>query len=159
MQVTDIPQNINPLDFDFSQVEIKRAVLQGGLPYELLVKKCELQDNKKHPGDQLLYVELANLHPATGPTGDQINPGQVVIFDRLNLKAYGKATPQMVHENLIRFQQAFGHTGNLGQLVSTAAGRTVRAMVGLEPAGTNQQTGKSYPEKNVINYYFKPGQT
>lgn len=161
MNVNDIPTNANPLDLDYSQVNIQRAVLPGNKPYELTVRKAEIQKygpQSSHPNDEFIYIELVNARPETGPTGDPINPGQVVIFDRINLKAYGKATLAMVGEQIARFQQALGLTGPLRQVIPSATGRIVKASLKLDPAGTNPKTGKTFPEKNSVSYYLKANQ-
>ena len=153
----DIPTNANPLDCDYTSVDVRRAVLAGNLPYELQVRICEVQQYKpgsSHAGDSFIYVELTNIMPGQTPTGDVVNPGQVVIFDRINLRPYGKMTQKMVNESIARFQQAFTKTPQkLSETVAQAAGRTVKANVRLDPAGTST-TGKSFPEKNSIGYYL-----
>src|SRR4051812_46503956 len=133
MNVNEIPTNANPLDTDYSTIDIKRAVLPGNMPYELTVKKCEVQQygaQSTHPGDSFIYIELSNTQPVNGPEG-VIAPGAVVIFDRINLKPYGKATASMVNEQIARFQQALGLTGNLRAAVAGATGKVVKANVKL----------------------------
>lgn len=154
MNANEIPTNANPLDLDYSGVDFKRPLLPGNMPYELTVRKCALQqyDKGDHVGDPYIYIELTNAQPVNAPDG-VIAPGAVVIFDRINLKAYGKATMAMVNEQVGRFQQALGIPGPVRQAIAGAQGRVVKANVRLDPAGS--RNGKTFPEKNSIGYYMK----
>lgn len=157
MNATEIPTNANPLDVDYSQVDVKRAVLAGNLPYNLIVKKCEHQTygpTSANPGVPFIYVELQNADHAKSPIGEEIAPGQVTIFDRIHPKPFKKLTQKQCVESVAMFQQALGITGPLSQVIASAAGRVVKANVRVEAAGTTP-AGKSFPEKNSIGYYMK----
>lgn len=158
MKISEIPQNANPLDMDLSGLDTSMPLLAGGVAYELLIKKCELQDSKSHPGDKLLYIELTNNTPAQSASGDTLVAQAATVFDRINLKAYGKATPAMVAQQVARFQQALGLSGPLGPQIPSIAGRIIKAKIDVAPEGVNKANGKSFAAKNEVAFYYKAGQ-
>lgn len=161
-----VTQSAPPLDGDLGSVNTERPLLQDGY-YDLRIAKAELKPTKA--GGQMISLEYETLAPAKTMDQRDVGPG-IKVFDNLNIAPTGKATWQMVIENVAVVAKAVGFVKEKGwnwaqyganteaQVKNAQAwipqllGRTFRAKVGNEPAGTDKN-GKAFRAKNKIVTY------
>lgn len=151
-----ITDNSLPLDLDLNSVDTSLPLIANGALVDLQVVKMEKKPTKT-PGGELLAIEFKTTGPSQSVKGDELAAG-VHVFHNINLKPTGKATPQMVVQNIAQFTQAAGFTGNLGEFINggfaSLNGSTVRAKIAYIPEGPDK-TGVVRRAKNEVALFIK----
>lgn len=146
----------DPLNEDLMSLDTSMPLVDPGI-YDLKVEKVEIKLTEKDSAP-MLKLELSTTAPAKGTKGETLAAG-VRVFDNIMLQPTGKATADMVARRVAMLLQAAVIPG-LGSVPAVKAnpnllqGAVLRCKVGYERAGTSN-TGKSFPEKNVIDLYVK----
>ena len=150
-----MPTEALPLDIDLNSIDTSFPHIANGAIADFIVEKIEPFTTKSNA--PALKLTLKTSTPVQSVKGDTLNSG-VTVFHNINLAATGKATAQMVAQNIGQFAQAVGLTGTLGEFINggymTAQGRTVRAKVAFVAEGPDK-TGTMRKAKNEISSFIK----
>lgn len=144
---------IDILDADLSNVSIEFPLLCKGT-YDLKITEAEIKQQSNGPA---LAIAHENLDAAISTKNEAVAPGACKVFHRISLQPSGKATMQMVQGNIAQLLAAAGlKDKTLRQCMDAKLleGKIVRAAVVVEPASTNEKTGKEYAESNKITRYL-----
>lgn len=143
-----------PLDTDLNSIDTSFPLINNGEIVDLTINKLEKKPTSK--GGEMLAIELKTASPTKSVKGDELAPG-VTVFHNINLVATGKATPQMVMQNIAQFTQAVGFQGTLADFLNgymSLQGKTVRAKIAYVPEGPDK-TGTVRRAKNEIALFIK----
>ena len=144
-----------PLDIDLNSIDTSFPLIQNGAIVDLTVDKVENVQTKAN--SPMLKLTLKTTTPVASVKGDTLNAG-VTVFHNINLAPTGKATGQMVAQNIAQFTQALGLGGTLGEFINggymQAQGRSVRAKIAYIPEGADK-TGVIRKAKNEISSFVK----
>src|ERR1019366_4335529 len=143
------------LDMDLNSIDTSFPLIAAGAIADFQVEKIEAVTTKAN--SPMLKLTLKSTSPVASVKGDTLNPG-VTVFHNINLAPTGKATAQMVAQNIAQFTQAMGITGTLGAFINggymQAQGRTVRVKVAYIPEGPDK-TGVVRKAKNEVSSFVK----
>jgi hypothetical protein len=144
-----------PLDIDLNSIDTSFPLIANGAIADFVVEKIEAGTTKANA--PMLKLTLKTTSPVASVKGDTLNAG-VSVFHNINLSATGKATPQMVAQNIAAFAQAVGLTGSLGEFINggymAAQGRPVRVKVAYIPEGPDK-SGTLRKAKNEVGSFIK----
>lgn len=149
--------SVPPLDTDLATVDISMPLLADGL-YDFNIAKAELKATAA--GGEMIHLDLVTIEPAPSRTGQPLGAG-VHVFNNVNSKATGKATMDMVKQNLgalvqaAQFPPGVAGLGNIPAWVPQLVGRIVRCKIGYRPAGVSPKNGKAYKEQNEVLFFTK----
>jgi hypothetical protein len=144
-----------PLDLDLNSIDTSYPLIENGAILDFNIDKVEPRQTAG--GSPMIALTFKSTTPARAVKGDVLQPG-VSVFHNINLAATGKATPQMVTQNIAQLTQAVGWTGTLGEFVNGGymglQGRQVRAKVAYIPEGPDKK-GVVRRAKNEIALFIK----
>lgn len=147
--------NVLPLDLDLNSIDTSFPLIANGAIVDLSIDKVEAATTKAN--SPMLKLTFKTATPVQSVKGDNMAPG-VTVFHNLNLAATGKATPQMVSQNIAQLTQALGMGGTLGEFINggymTMQGKVVRAKVAYIPEGPDKG-GTLRKAKNEISSFIK----
>jgi len=149
--------SVPPLDTDLATVDISMPLLADGV-YDFNIAKAELKTTAA--GGEMIHLDLVSIEPAPSRTGQPLGAG-VHVFTNVNTKVSGKATWDMIKQNLGALVQAAQFPPGVASLTNIPAwtpqlvGRIVRCKIGYRPAGVSAKNGKNYKEQNEVLYFTK----
>ena len=148
---------VAPLDTDLAVIDISMPLLADGV-YDFNIAKAELKPTAG--GGEMIHLDLVTVDPAMSRTGSMLGAG-VHCFNNVNTKPTGKATMDMVKQNMgslvqaVQFPPGVAGLSNVPQWVPQLIGRVVRCKIGYRPAGVSAKNGKAYKEQNEVLYFTK----
>lgn len=157
-------QTAPPLDLDLGTVDTSRPQIKDQTVADFRVDKFEIKPTEA--GGKMLAVECKTLGPTKSQKDADLGPG-ITVFHNLNLVPTGKATWDMVAQNLGEFVQAIGlppgtakiQNGvvNVEQWAPMTIGVPFRAKVAYVGEGVNPKNGKAFKSKNEFLTFYKKG--
>lgn len=147
--------NALPLDIDLNSIDTSFPLIAAGAIVDMSIDKVEAATTKAN--SPMLKLTFKSTTPVQSVKGDVLPPG-VTVFHNLNLAATGKATPQMVAQNIAQLTQALCMSGTLGEFINggymTMQGKVVRAKIAYIPEGPDK-SGTLRKAKNEISSFIK----
>lgn len=149
-------QLVPPLDCDLATIDVSMPLLADGV-YDVQIAKAEMKSTAA--GGRMIHLDLVTTEPGQARNGSVLGAG-VHVFNNVNAAPSGKATWDMVKQNLGALVQAAqlppGTAGlaNIDAWVPTLVGKVVRVKVGYRAAGVGKN-GKSFKEQNEVLYFTK----
>lgn len=151
---------------DLGTIDVSRPQIKDQTIADFKVEKWEIKPTEA--GGRMLSLETSTIGPTKSQKDADLGPG-IKVFHNLNLVPTGKATWEMVAQNLGEFVQGVGApvagTAKIQNGVVNVElwgpmlnGAIFRAKVGFVGEGVNPKNGKAFKAKNEFLLFYKKGQ-
>ena len=145
--------SMDPLDVPLDDVKTGFPLIKAESILDFTISEVNCKSNAA----RTLSITLKTNDPCQSQENETLEPGQKV-FANINTQATGRAEPRMVQGFVAEFYQSTGLKGwSLRDVVTRnqeLVGLTVRARVGIQPAGPDRN-GTHRQARNTITAWVK----